>query len=345
MALSLLWGGSNNVTPATKSADETATTLDEIITADNAVSLVDVLDLMDLACGRAAYRHAGKEVVTASFEQLRLLAPIPRGAHVCVSSRIIATGRTSLLLRVRAEAEDIRTLKSTTIVEAFSTFVCVAKGNSVVPTLEPSDSDGAVVKARLSSTRKHFARVEKLPSPLPPTRNELVGVGEDVLPATEGVLVVSKQYLPRHQNFAGAVFGGDLLETTTRVASYAALRLSRGQSTSAQCIALKYFSFLKPMLPLYLWRITARVAAIRGAVVYVEMRAEIDAGHTEKDLQRSHDALFAMLLVDDVGAPMNCPVRLDFDSADESLLRAHLRAALWVDEETLDENVLRRNKS
>ncbi len=329
------------VSPATRTADETATTLDEILSGDGVASLVDVLDLMDLACGRTAYRHSGKVVVTASFEQLRLLAPIPRGAHVRVSSRIVATGRTSLLLRVQAEAEDISTLKYTPIVEAYSTFVCVAKdGNSEVPILDPVDESGTTMKARLSSTRKHFARIEKLASPLPAIRGDLVGDSKDVLPAASGVLVVSKQYLPRHQNFAGAVFGGDLLETTTRVASYAAARLSRGLCTSPQCIALKYFSFVKPMMPLNLWRITARVAAIRGAVIYVEVRADIDENHDGKVMTRSHDGLFAMLLADVSGKPLNCPVQIDFEDADDHLLRAHLRAALWVDEETLIENVL-----
>eukprot|EP00171_Calliarthron_tuberculosum_P010307 IDg10307t1 len=91
--------------PAAKDAAETATTLCEILGGDGFAPLSEVLELMDLAAGRTAYRHVGDQVVTASFEELSVCGPVPCGALVRVSARVIATGRSSVLLRVEAAAE------------------------------------------------------------------------------------------------------------------------------------------------------------------------------------------------------------------------------------------------
>lgn len=323
-------------------SDAITTTLDKILSSDGVASLVDVLDLMDLSCRREAHRHAGKAVVTASFEELRVLAPIPRVAHIRVSSSIIATGKTSLLLRVHAEAGDVETLTYKPIVKAYSTFVCVNKNGSLraAPAVEAVDKENLKTKDRLQETRTHFKRVESYPMPLPAIRNDLVGDNDDVLSAASAVLVVSQQYLPRRLNLGGAVFAGELLETTTRVASYAVKRIMRGRCISAQCIAIHHFSFIKPMKPLHTFQITARVAAIKGAIVYVDVRADTNQEDDGKEMIQTLDALFAMVLTEEDGTPVKCPVQIDFDGADESLLRAHLRAAIWFHDEKLDENIL-----
>lgn len=82
------------------------------------------------------------------------------------------------------------------------------------------------------------------------------------------------------------------------------------------------------------------MAAIKGAIVYVDVRAAIDRSDHGKAMLQSYDALFAFVLTEEDGTPVKCPIQVDFDGADENLLRAHLRAAIWFHDETLHENVL-----
>lgn len=319
-----------------KHASKSATTVCEILDGSGYAPMLEILDLMDLAAGRTAYQHVGgADVVTASFEDVIVRAPVPRGSMLQVSAEVVATGRSSVLLRVEAKSECLAERRFVRCISAYATFVAVgAKRN--VPALAGAEPAGLAARTRLAEERRAFLAVAPAPAEARACGAQN-GTSEAPMRAADAVVRLQKQYLPRHRNFGGMVFGGDLMETTARLASYAARRLGRGKA-SANVAAIKYFSFVHPIQPMNMWQLVARVAAVVGALVFVEVSASINRALESPSLVHSHDALYAVLLGDDNGVPVECPVAIDYTDADDALLTAHHRALLWM---TLDQNVLR----
>lgn len=67
----------------------------------------EVMKLMDSAAGAVAARHCLTNVVTASVTQISFIEPIFVGDLVLCSARLIYTGRTSMEVLVRVQAEDL----------------------------------------------------------------------------------------------------------------------------------------------------------------------------------------------------------------------------------------------
>lgn len=65
----------------------------------------DVMALMDRAAAIAALRFARTSVVTASTERIDFRTPIQTGEIIEAVSRVIYTGRTSLIVRIHIYAE------------------------------------------------------------------------------------------------------------------------------------------------------------------------------------------------------------------------------------------------
>ncbi len=65
-----------------------------------------VLDLMDRAAFLAATRFTEQSIVTASMERIDFFLPIKNGHLVELKSRVIYTGRTSLIVKVDLFAEN-----------------------------------------------------------------------------------------------------------------------------------------------------------------------------------------------------------------------------------------------
>ena len=67
------------------------------------------LSMMDKAASIAAHRHARNTVVTASIERTDFLTPVYEGELVEVTGRVVATGRTSMVVEVELVAENLVT--------------------------------------------------------------------------------------------------------------------------------------------------------------------------------------------------------------------------------------------
>lgn len=333
----------------TKRISDSSTTLCEILNGTGTAPLSEVLDLLDLAAGRTAFRHVGGMTVTVSFEDLKLESRIPRGAMVRASARVIAVGKSSVLLRVFAEVEDLTTRKFRWCVSAYATFVALAKTPEMrsqlhVPALADCDAEeaarGSKEKKRLSATRAAMSHIGGLDAGSLKVDLSNCGLASgETVRASEAEVAFQKQYLPRHKNFSGMVFGGDLLETMERVATYCGRRFVRGAGT-VHCVGIKYFNFIQPIEPMNLWCLRGRVAAVMGSVVYVEVSAAIDKEHNGIDLVPSNEGLFALQLTDDDGKPVECKVSLGLDGADVDAMRAHRKAVLWIEHERMDGEVL-----
>ena len=84
-----------------------------------------VMHLVDLAGAMAAIRHAHCHVVTASFDYMTFLHPVPIGSLVILRSSVNRVFRTSMEVGVRVEVEDLRTGQRKHTSSAYVTFVAI----------------------------------------------------------------------------------------------------------------------------------------------------------------------------------------------------------------------------
>ena len=94
-----------------------------------------LLSLMDKVAYSCASRHTGAYCVTVSVENVEFKAPVEVGELVSLKARVNYVGRTSLIIGIRVESENVKTglIKHTNT----SYFTMVAKDESNNPTLVP----------------------------------------------------------------------------------------------------------------------------------------------------------------------------------------------------------------
>lgn len=104
-----------------------------------------LMSWIDVTAAICAQRHAGKVVVTASIDVLHFLAPARVGDIVNLKARIIHTGKTSMIVRVDATAENAHTKQSQRCVTADLSFVAL-DANSRPSPVAPISPDSAQEK-------------------------------------------------------------------------------------------------------------------------------------------------------------------------------------------------------
>lgn len=331
-----------------------STTLCEVLAGTEVASLADILDLVDLAAGRCAYRYVGQAVVTASIQDMIMLHGFRKGSLVRVRANVLATGDASILLQIQVHVDNVNTRAYTLCATCNATFVAVdprtGRPANVVKPLEAESEEatsfieeGKNKKRELQRTRNSFLEFEKCQdsSELCHLATKPAKGHREVLHIHDATITVHKQYLPRHKNFSGMVFGGDLLETMERVASYCARRVIRGKG-EVRCIAIKYFTFKQPIAPMNLWMLTARACLIVGSVIIVEVSATIDKNHDGTTIVPANDGLFAILCTQDADGTLPAEIDVELDASNASLecLRARAKAKLWSESESFDSSVL-----
>jgi uncharacterized protein (TIGR00369 family) len=117
-----------------------------------------ILNLMDQIAFACASKHSQSYCVTASVNRVDFLQPIDVGELVTLKASINYTGKTSMVVGVRVEAENITTGKKKHCNSSYFTMVARDKdGNSVsVPGLLVQDKSGIRRFAR-SKFRKEEA--------------------------------------------------------------------------------------------------------------------------------------------------------------------------------------------
>ena len=103
-----------------------------------------VMAWIDLAAAIAAKRHARQICVTASMDQLDFLQSITMGQIVILQAAVNFTGRTSMEVGVKVEAEEPLTGKRTHTASAYLTFVAIddeGKAIAVPPVLPETDDE------------------------------------------------------------------------------------------------------------------------------------------------------------------------------------------------------------
>lgn len=141
--------------------------------------------------------------------------------------------------------------------------------------------------------------------------------------------VLSKQYLPRHENFGGLVFGGDILMLLERAAIYCARRYCG--AARVLCLALYGVHFKLPVQPTALLRTTARVVLVRRFCMEIEVKMQIDRSSEGLDEQLSHVAYFTVISYDGDKALLPVTVGLGKSDSDLDALLAKTKALLRLD--------------
>ncbi len=120
---------------------KSATTLSRLVQPDEAnvygnVHGGAILKYIDEAAAVAAWRHCRQpKVVTASFERMSFKEPVFVGDILHVHATVRHTGRTSMIVGVRVEAEDPPTGNVRHVGSAHVTFVALDKSGK--PTAVP----------------------------------------------------------------------------------------------------------------------------------------------------------------------------------------------------------------
>ncbi|MEX1239329.1 MAG: acyl-CoA thioesterase [Cyclobacteriaceae bacterium] len=94
-----------------------------------------LLSLMDKVAYACASKHAGTYCVTVSVDKVEFLQPVEVGELVAMHASVNYVGRTSLIVGIRVEAQNVKTgaVKHTNS----SYFTMVAKGDDDKPTPVP----------------------------------------------------------------------------------------------------------------------------------------------------------------------------------------------------------------
>lgn len=115
----------------------------------------DIMKYIDDAAGVVAMKHARTTVVTASIDRLDFHLPVHIGNLLILKASLNSTGRTSMEIGVRVEAEDLKKGIVTHIASAYLTFVALddSKHPTPVPVYQPSNPK-AIRRRKQAQERK-----------------------------------------------------------------------------------------------------------------------------------------------------------------------------------------------
>ena len=120
-----------------KPVSESATVTERMMMPTDANMLGNVfggaiMKYMDEAAGTAAFRHARRNVVTASIDRVDFISPVYVGDLLVLKASVNYVGETSMEVGVRIEAENLKTGEVTHTASCFLTYV--ALGSNRRPT-------------------------------------------------------------------------------------------------------------------------------------------------------------------------------------------------------------------
>lgn len=102
-----------------------------------------IMSWVDIAAAICAQRHSQKQVVTAHIDDLEFVAPVYKGWVVNLKASVNFTGRTSMEVGVRVDAENPTTNETFHTATAYLTFVALdshGKPTEVTP-IDPQTDD------------------------------------------------------------------------------------------------------------------------------------------------------------------------------------------------------------
>jgi acyl-CoA hydrolase len=124
--------------PAPKRVAESAVTMSQFMLPSDAnpsgnVHGGSILKLVDSAAGVVAMRHCRTRVVTARLDGMSFLRPVFIGNLVTLKAAVNDTGRTSLEVGVRVEAENLTSGETWHVGSAYLVFVALDAAGRPAP--------------------------------------------------------------------------------------------------------------------------------------------------------------------------------------------------------------------
>jgi acyl-CoA hydrolase len=115
----------------------------------------EIMKMVDNAGGLAAMKHCGGPVVTAAMDEMQFIEPVYVGDVVTVKAMVNDTGRTSLEVGVRVEADNVITGRHVHTSSAYLVYVALDKDGNPrpVPPVVPENEEQA--------QRQHEAKLRR----------------------------------------------------------------------------------------------------------------------------------------------------------------------------------------
>ena len=120
-----------------------------------------VMKYIDDAASISAWRHARRQVVTASTDSVDFLNPINIGQMICLESYVTWTHRSSMEVYVNVVSEDLDTGKRQICAASFLTFVAIDKNGvpqEVPPIIPESDFEKELHKTAPHRFKRRMER-------------------------------------------------------------------------------------------------------------------------------------------------------------------------------------------
>jgi acyl-CoA hydrolase len=294
-----------------------------------------------------------EQVVTVSIEYGRMSGRVQKGDLIRVQSRVVDVGSSSLTIETVLLREHISKFPTEApsfhvVMQLQLTFVAVCKEGRPyrnVPRLSDADDSALARSEHARLVKKTVREIENGGKWTEFCSDGIENRKCDTFhdqrlswtKMTETTALFSKQYLPRHENFGGIVFGGDVLLMLERAAVYCGRRFTR--ESHIQCIAVYDVHFKVPIKPTSILLVTARVVYVRQYCIEVEVVVNTDRSHEGVGPERSHTAYFTIVTHDGTGRLLPIRVGLSLEGADEESKRAYKKAkfrtetASWIPEE------------
>lgn len=135
-----------------------------------------IMKLVDTAGATAAARHARKRVVTVMMDSMTFLQPVYVGDLVTVHARLTWTGRTSMEVEVRVQAEELTSGRVTHTSTAYLVYVALDEHGHPTPvppllleTEEERQRWAAAERRRAYRLAQRQTTVPSAPAPSPPS--------------------------------------------------------------------------------------------------------------------------------------------------------------------------------
>jgi acyl-CoA hydrolase len=121
-----------------------------------------IMKHIDSAAGVAAFRHARRNVVTASIDRLNFIHPAYVGNLLILKASVNLAGRTSMEVGVRAETENLLTGEIRHVASAYLTFVALDEAGhpTPIPALV-AETENQIRRHRMAQARRRSRLAEK----------------------------------------------------------------------------------------------------------------------------------------------------------------------------------------
>lgn len=122
-----------------------------------------VMSWVDIAAAICAQRHSQKQVVTAHIDDLQFVAPVYKGWVVNLKASVNFTGKTSMEVGVRVDAENPMTNEKFHTVTAYLTFVALdshGKPTEIAPIIPETDDEKRRYK-KAQARREHRLKLRE----------------------------------------------------------------------------------------------------------------------------------------------------------------------------------------